>query len=289
MKKNRPPCVAILLLSSFFLTTVCPAAGLGERPVTCEGRYPGHLQGVDWDRHQAIFWAFTSVLVKTDLDGALVRKIDVPGHHGDLCFHRGRIYVAVNFGSFNDPEGNADNDVFVYDADSLELLSRHDIPQVKHGAGGMTWQKGRFIVIGGLPEGYEENYFYEYDSDFRFLGRKVVQSGYSRLGIQAITSSGKLLWCGCYGNALLRVTDDYQMTGRWEFNCGYGLIHVGGKRYMITQGLYDEATGHGGTLVSAFATGTGGLQMAREWLAPPSRRARRYEPQREGQEKGDRK
>ena len=275
MKKNRPPCVAILLLSSFFLATVCPAAGLGDRPVTCEGRYPGHLQGVDWDRHQAIFWAFTSVLVKTDLDGALVRKIDVPGHHGDLCFHRGRIYVAVNFGSFNDPEGNADNDVFVYDADSLELLSRHDIPQVKHGAGGMTWQKGRFIVIGGLPEGYEENYFYEYDSDFRFLGRKVVQSGYSRLGIQAITSSGKLLWCGCYGNALLRVTDDYQMTGRWEFDCGYGLIHVRGKRFMVTLGRFEEGVGYGGILRAAVSTDQGGLRPLREWLAPPAERQRR--------------
>ena len=249
-----------MLLMVFSFPLACSAAGLGERPVTCEGRYPGHLQGVDWDRQKSIYWAFTSVLVKTDLQGVLVKKIDVPGHHGDLCFRRGRIYVAVNFGSFNDPEGNARNEVFVYDAGSLELLSRHDIPEVKHGAGGMTWQKGRFIVIGGLPEGYEENYFYEYDRDFQFLGRKIVQSGYSRLGIQAITSSGRELWCGCYGNALLRVSDDYQMTGRWEFDCGYGLLHLGGKRHMVTSGLYDEETGHGGVLQPAVVTETSGLK-----------------------------
>lgn len=266
MKKRYFP---VLLLSTLLLPMLCPAAGLGDRHITCQGRYPGHLQGVDWDRQHAIFWAFTSVLVKTDLEGALIKKIEVPGHHGDLCFHRGRIYVAVNFGSFNDPEGNAKNEVFVYDSDSLELRARHEIPQVKHGAGGMTWQRGRFIVIGGLPEGYEENYFYEYDSDFRFLGRKVVQSGYSRLGIQAITSSGKVLWCGCYGNALLRVSDDYQMTGRWEFDCGYGLLHLRGKRYMVTAGLYDETTGHGGVLQPAVATDEGGLQRTMEFLAPP--------------------
>ena len=260
---------AVLLLFLFLLPVPCRATELGGGQITCEGRYPGHLQGVDWDRQHAIYWAFTSVLVKTDLKGTLIKKIDVPGHHGDLCFHRGRIYVAVNFGSFNDPEGNADNDVFVYDADSLALLSRHDIPQVKHGAGGMTWQKGRFIVIGGLPEGYEENYFYEYDSDFQFLGRKVVQSGYSRLGIQAITSSGKVLWCGCYGNALLRVSDDYQMTGRWELDYGYGLLHLRGKRYMVTSGLYDETSGHGGMLHPAVVTREDGLQRTTGFLAPP--------------------
>ncbi len=265
----------IVLLSTVLLVSTCPAAGLGDRQVTCEGRYPGHLQGVDWDRQQSIYWAFTSVLVKTDLEGAVVKKIEVPGHHGDLCFRRGRIYVAVNFGSFNDPEGNAKNEVFVYDADSLELLSRHDIPQVKHGAGGMTWQKGRFIVIGGLPEGYEENYFYEYDRDFNFLGRKVVQSGYSRLGIQAITSSGRVLWCGCYGKALLRVTDDYQMTGRWEFDCGYGLLHLGGKKYMVTIGIHDDDTGHGGGLQPAEASEDGGLERTMGFLAPPMGKRRR--------------
>jgi hypothetical protein len=248
--------VAILLVPS-----VSVAAGLGGKPVNCEGWYPAHLQGVDWDRRNYIYWSFTTVLVKTDLAGTVVQKIDVPNHHGDLCYRRGRIYVAVNFGSFNDPQGNADNDVLVYDARNLELLSKHDIPEVKHGAGGMTWQKGRFIVIGGLPDGVEENYFYEYDSDFRYLGRRVTQTGHTRLGIQAITSSGTDLWCGCYGSALLHVTDDFTMAGRWEFDCGYGLIHIRGDRFMVTRGLQDDQKGRAGMLLPARKQGDGGLLL----------------------------
>jgi hypothetical protein len=253
----------LALLIGLQLTNTLPADGLrsfGDKPITCEGWYPHHLQGVDWDRRGNIYWAFTSVLVRTDLTGTRLQQITVPGHHGDLCYRRGRIYVAVNFGSFNDPDGNAKNQVFVYRASDLELLSQHDIPEVKHGAGGMTWQKGRFIVIGGLPEGFEENYFYEYDRDFRFLGRRDVQSGYSRLGIQAITSSGRNLWCGCYGTALLRVTDDYQMTGRWEFDCGYGLLHLRGDRYMITRGPSQDEQ-WGGQLLPARATADNGLSL----------------------------
>lgn len=233
---------------------------LGDKVVTCEGWYPQHLQGVDWDRKENIYWSFTSRLVRTDLEGKKQQVIEVPGHHGDLCFYRQRVYVAVNFGSFNDPNGNAKNEVFIYRADNLEFISRHPIPEVKHGAGGMTWQRGRFVVIGGLPEGYEENYFYEYDQEFRFLGRKVCKSGYSRLGIQAICSSGRDFWCGCYGSALLRVGDDYEMAGRWEFDTGYGLLYLGGRQFMVTRGTQQDEL-RGGELLPARWTNQDGLRV----------------------------
>ena len=167
----------------------------------------------------------------------------------------------MNFGNFNDAKGNADNKVYIYDADKLKLLAKHEIPQVKHGAGGMTWQKGRFIVVGGLPAGVEENYFYEYDNDFLYLGRKVVQSGYTRLGIQAVTSSNSQLWCGCYGNALLCVTDDYQLAGRWEFDCGYGLIYLRDDSFMITRGLRDKNKGRSALLLPARSHSEKGFQL----------------------------
>src|SRR5690606_35314489 len=112
------------------------AAGPIFRNVTCEGTYPKHLQGACTDGEQALFWRFTDRLVKTDPDGKVLEQVPVADHHGDLCHHDGRLYVAVNLGQFNRPEGAADSWVYVYDAETLEKLARHPVPEVVHGAGG---------------------------------------------------------------------------------------------------------------------------------------------------------
>ncbi|MDO4425660.1 MAG: hypothetical protein Q4D17_07865, partial [Planctomycetia bacterium] len=62
--------------------------------IMCEGTYGGHLQGLDNDG-ASIFWAFTTELVKTDGDGKVLKKVEVPNHHGDLCCHNGVVFVAV--------------------------------------------------------------------------------------------------------------------------------------------------------------------------------------------------
>lgn len=102
----------------------------------CEGTYPHHLQGICTNDEDAIYWSFTTALVKTDRQGKVLKKVPVASHHGDLCFHDGKVHVAVNLGKFNGPRGNADSRVHVYDADDLSLLKRHKTQQVFHGAGG---------------------------------------------------------------------------------------------------------------------------------------------------------
>ena len=162
---------------------------LGERfSVLCEGTYQHHLQGVCTDE-EAIFWSFTTALIKTDMEGALLKKVPVANHHGDLCFHDGKLYVAVNLGKFNDPEGNADSWVYVYDAETLTELAQHETQEVFHGAGGIGYRAGHFFVVGGLPDGVDENDVYEYDSDFKFLKKHVIESGHTHLGIQTATFS----------------------------------------------------------------------------------------------------
>ena len=44
-------------------------AGRQFRNVTCEGSYRHHLQGICTDGEDAIYWSFTTTLVKTDLSG----------------------------------------------------------------------------------------------------------------------------------------------------------------------------------------------------------------------------
>lgn len=229
--------VALTLMNSSLADDIKQPLTRQFRRVACEGTYRHHLQGVCAD-DKAIYWSFTTTLVKTDLRGSLLKKIPVANHHGDLCCHDGKLYVAVNLGRFNDPEGNADSWVYVYNAETLKEIARYETQQVFHGAGGIGFHDGHFFVVGGLPSGFEENYVYEYDSGFRFLKKHVIKSGHTLLGIQSATFAHNRWWFGCYGSPkILLVTDDrFQMKGRFEFDCSLGIEGMPDERLLVASG-----------------------------------------------------
>lgn len=206
--------------------------------VQCQGTYRHHLQGICTNDRDAVYWSFTTTLVKTDTSGNVAEKIEVENHHGDLCHHDGLIYVAVNLGRFNDPQGNADSWVYVYDADDLAFVCKHETPQVFHGAGGIGYRDGRFFVVGGLPDGVPQNYVYEYDSDFEFVKKHIVNSGHTLLGIQTAAFAHGKWWFGCYGAPkILLVTDvDFKMLGRYEFDCSLGIAGLSHRRLLSASG-----------------------------------------------------
>ncbi len=228
--------------------------------VACEGTYKRHLQGVCTDA-EAIYWSFTTTLVKTDLNGKLLKQAPVANHHGDLCLRDGKLYVAVNLGRFNDPQGHADSWVYVYDAQTLKELARHETQEVFHGAGGVGVRNGRFFVVGGLPDGVEENYVYEYDGRFKFLKKHVVKSGHTLLGIQTAAFANDRWWFGCYGDPkILLVTDaKFNMLGRYEFDCSLGIASVGARRFLVGRGACSKQRGCAGRLVVAEADDQRGL------------------------------
>ena len=84
--------------------------------VKCAGTYPAHLQGICTDDKECIVWCFTNVLVKTDRAGKVLQRAAVASHHGDLCYHDGKVYVAVNLGHFNAPQGKAKSWVYTNNA-----------------------------------------------------------------------------------------------------------------------------------------------------------------------------
>jgi len=231
--------------------------------VSCEGTYQHHLQGVCADK-DAIYWSFTTTLVKTDLDGKLLKTVPVANHHGDLCIHDGKLYVAVNLGKFNDPAGNADSWVYIYDADNLKELARHETQEVFHGAGGIGFRDGNFFVAGGLPDGIEENYVYEYDGDFKFVKKHIIKSGHTHLGIQTATFAHDCWWFGCYGNPkILLVTDaDFQMKGRYEFDCSLGIEGLSGGRLLSASGRCEKDKGCTGSLHVAVPDEKTGLKFS---------------------------
>lgn len=221
-------------------------------PTACEGHYKGHLQGICTNDRDAIYWSFTVMLVKTDLDGKIIKKVPVASHHGDLCYVDGKLYVAVNLGQFNQPAGKADSWVYVYDADTLEELARHEVQQVVHGAGGMTWHDGRFYVIGGLPPGTNENCVYEYDPSFAFQRRHVLASGYTLMGIQTADFAEDSFWFGCYGDPqmLLKADTSLQMAGKWVFNCSVGVAGLADGRFLIGQNTRNKAGNAGAVTIA---------------------------------------
>ena len=206
--------------------------GLAADEILCPGDYGGHLQGLAVDDRGAIYWSFTVRLVKTDVHGKLLASTPVPSHHGDVTYHEGKLYCAVNLGQFNRQPGQADSWVHVFRADDLSLLAKHKTAQLIHGAGGMAYYEGRHFVVGGLPEGYKENYVYEYDDEFRFLGRHVIDSGYTLMGIQTACRADNRWWFGCYGGKLLVTDDAFRLVGKYDLDFAIGLVELPDGRVL---------------------------------------------------------
>ena len=202
----------------------------------CTGDYKYHLQGIATDDSGNIYWSFTTWLVKTDDQGALLKKVEVPYHYGDLTWNDGKIYIAANLNKRYLEPGQTRSWVYVHEDSELKLLSKHPVPEVVHGAGGIEWHNGHFYVIGGLPKTHTANYVYEYTDSLKFVKRHVIESGYTLLGIQTICrSSDGSWWFGCYGrpSVTLRTNDNFKLLKKHVFNCSEGIARAKGKGEML--------------------------------------------------------
>jgi hypothetical protein len=266
-------------LAPWLLLAAAESRGGDFGPVACEGTYPNHLQGVCTDGENSIFWSFTTKLVKTDRDGKVVRMVDADDHHGDLCFVDGKVHVAVNLGKFNDPKGNADSWVYVYDAEDLALVAKHKTAEVFHGAGGIAHHDGKFMVVGGLPDDVKENYVHEYDGDFQSVKKHVLASGHTHLGIQTAAFADGHWWFGCYGrpksNAapatppiLLKADATLGHVERFEFDASLGMAPLGEGRFLVARGAFKKEKGHAGRLVSAVADDSRGMRFIEAAASP---------------------
>lgn len=210
--------------------------------VGLSGVYPGHLQGVCTNARDAIYWSMTTDLVKTDVSGNVVRQIPVTSHHGDLCYADGKIYVAVNLGLFNDAAMRSDSWVYVYDADDLSLLARHPIADVVYGAGGIAFANGRFIVVGGLPDGMGENYIYDCDRDFSTIRKITLATGATYKGIQTAAFDGEHWWFGCYGKpdfteVLIRTDRTFGAIEKFAFDGSTGIVPLDRDTLLVARSV----------------------------------------------------
>jgi hypothetical protein len=223
------------------------------------------LQGICTDKAHSIFWSFTTVLVKTDADGKRIKTITVPSHHGDLCYWKGKIYVAVNLGRFNEAQRLADSWIYVYDED-LRLLAKTRTPEVVYGAGGIACDGKRFVVVGGLPPGVQENSVYEYDEELHFVKRHAIMSGYTWKGIQTAAYADGCWWFGCYGEprTLLKVDEAFSGVKQYKFDGSLGIVGLSGEQFLIGRGSRLPQTMFGGQVYVAGPDAINGLAEIRE-------------------------
>lgn len=271
-RRHRPLLFGLPICMALVVVLGATAGAADFQPVTCEGAYPHHLQGVCTDGEDSIYWSFTTRLVKTDSNGQITKQIEVANHHGDLCFHQGQVFVAVNLGKFNDPQGNADSWIYVYDADDLACEARHKTPEVFHGAGGIAFHDDKFMVVGGLPDGVNENYVYEYARDFTFKKKHILASGHTHLGIQTAAFADGHWWFGCYGRGktetapatppiLLKADAALQKVERFEFDCSLGIVPGRDGQLLVARGGVGKDKGRTGRLVLALPDMQRGLQL----------------------------
>jgi len=230
------------------------------KPVQCEGTYKLHLQGI-CTSEESIFWCFTSDLVKTDTEGKIQNRVQVPGHHGDLCYHDGKVYVAAFLRAADRAETEAISWVYVYDATDLRLITRYPVVEAIHRAGGIAYHDGRFIIVGGSPKDAEENHVFEYDSNFAFIKRHVLKSGYTNLGIQTATFADGHWWFGCYGKpgVLLKSDVEFHKVERFDFECSVGICAISQRRFLVARGGAVKDVGYTGRLFIAQADSRRGL------------------------------
>ncbi|MCA9004454.1 MAG: hypothetical protein KDA70_04205, partial [Planctomycetaceae bacterium] len=104
---------------------------------------------------------------------------------------------------------------------------------VTFGAGGIACHAGKFIVVGGLPKGVNENYLYEYDANFKFIKKHILKSGYTLMGIQTATFADNKWWFGCYGSELLTADVNFNFTAKYDLDCALGIDRVNDKLLLV--------------------------------------------------------
>jgi hypothetical protein len=214
--------------------------------IVCEGEYKGHLQGVSSDKKGNIFWSFTDVIVKTDFTGKISSRIELPSHQGDLTWLDGKVYVAVNHGKFNEEPGLADSWIYVLNDKDLKLIEKVKAPELVHGCGGMAWGDGKFIVVGGLPKtGHTQNYLYEYNRDLKFVAGHILESGYTKKGIQSAEFMDGKWWFGTYDKDIstLVVDREYNLLERHQPDCSLAVVDMGQGTMLF--GRWNKEAGKG--------------------------------------------
>lgn len=109
-----------------------------------EPRFPYHLQGIACDG-KAVYWSFSDRILKTDLQGKMLKEQPVAFHAGDLWFQNGRLYCTVA----RRVPGGIVNEIQIFDPE-LKLERSVKMPAEWIGIDGIAGD-GRHFWVGRDP------------------------------------------------------------------------------------------------------------------------------------------
>ena len=212
-------------------------AGFGGMPDTDEivlpGDYPGHLQDVCWDGAQALYWAQTTYLIKTDLKGDIVRQVAVDEHNAGLQLRDGKLYVAVcvlqnKTGGKTTPACRVQIDV--HDAESLALLETIKT-DINDRSGSLCILDDGSFLVGCLrhPElAPDEVRFHHVARDGRLVKSYVQKLDHPvKLGIEVIKRRGDRYFLCIYGHADVELDKDFRRVRTHDFRGSCGTVFDG--------------------------------------------------------------
>lgn len=187
-----------------------PVSPAGDDVIRLEGVYPGHLQDV-WMSSNAIWWAHTQFLVKTDRNGRIVRKVEVGGHHAGCEVKDGRLYSAVC--AFNgEPREKTTPDCHVmvgeYDAETLERIDMH-VLDINDRAGSLCFLEDGTFLVGCLRHPALTSRwvkFHHIGKDYRLIKTYYVDLEKSvEMGIEVIRRLGDDIYLFVYKGPVIRL------------------------------------------------------------------------------------
>lgn len=225
----------IMLLS---VVSACAIAAFGGMPdverIGLPGEYPGHLQDVWYDGADALYWAHTSHLIKTDLKGNILAKAEVADHHAGIEVRDGKVYVAVcalqkKTGGKTLPSSRVT--VCVYDAGSLKKLEEH-VTDINDRSGSLCiLDDGTFLVGCLRPQDITATQvrFHHIGKDYRLIKSYVLDNVPVKLGIETIKMHNGFFYLNQYkGKGLcIKLDRDFKEVARFKLNGTYGLVFDG--------------------------------------------------------------
>ena len=204
--------------------------------ITLEGDYAGHLQDVCWDGGTNLWWAHTHQILRTDLEGRVLAKVDVEGHNAGLEVRDGRLYVAVcplqkKTGGKTTPECHPQ--INVHDAVTLRLLERHILDGMTDRSGSLAILPDGSFVVGCLRPQDIANCqvrLHHLGCNYKLIRSVVLDNIKVELGIETIKYRAGELFLSMYkGKGLLVVLDaaTFAEKRRQKYNGTTGLVFDG--------------------------------------------------------------
>ena len=201
------------------------------------GDYECHLQDVYFNG-KALYWAHTLALVKTDLSGNILAKVDVKDHHAGLEVRDGKVFVAV-CAMQGKTGGKTLSDsrvtINVYDAETLKLLESH-VTDINDRSGSLAILEDGTFLIGCLrPPDITKTQvrFHHLDRNFKLLKSYVLDNVPVELGIETIKRHNGYFYLSHYtGNLCIKLDRNFKEVGRYNVNGTCGLVFDGDKIWV---------------------------------------------------------